>query len=172
VKTVVLGPPPRELEDLLARRRAEGTDLFDEVWEGTYHMAPAPHPHHGIVENELAVALAGPARAAGLVGTGPFNLGAPDDYRVPDRGYHRVVPSSTFFDSCALVVEVVSPDDETFAKLAFYAAHGIDEVLVADPRTRTLTGYGLDAGAYVTCERSQVLDLVVSELEAVLRWPA
>jgi hypothetical protein len=49
VKTVVLGPRPRELEGLIQRRRALGIDAFDEVWEGSYHAAPA-HPAHGYVE--------------------------------------------------------------------------------------------------------------------------
>lgn len=40
VKTVVLGPPPVEPEQLIQRRRAHGLDTFDEVWEGIYHVAP------------------------------------------------------------------------------------------------------------------------------------
>jgi Uma2 family endonuclease len=172
VKTVVLGPRPKELEELLARRRVEGTDLFDEMWEGAYHMVPAPHPHHGIVENELAVALAGPSRAAGLIGTGPFNLGTPTDYRVPDRGYHRTVPATTFVTSCALVVEVVSPDDETFAKLAFYAAAGVEEIIVADPRTRRLTCLGLQHGKYVEQADSGLLSVNLADLQSAISWPA
>jgi hypothetical protein len=76
-------------------------------------MAPAPHPAHGFVANELAVGLAPFARAASLVGTGPFNLGEPDDYRVPDGGYHRSLPATVWVSTAVIVVEVVSPDDET-----------------------------------------------------------
>ena len=57
VKTVVLVPRPRELEGLIQRRRALGIDTFDEVWEGSYHMAPAAHPAHGYVGTQLAVLL-------------------------------------------------------------------------------------------------------------------
>ncbi|MBO0835758.1 MAG: hypothetical protein J2P28_09590 [Actinobacteria bacterium] len=42
MSTVVLDPVPAEVEELIERRRALGLDLFDEVWAGTYHMAPAP----------------------------------------------------------------------------------------------------------------------------------
>ncbi len=50
----------------------------------------------------------------GLVPTGPFNLGAPDDYRVPDQGYHRTFPDDVLVTTVTVVVEVVSPDDETY----------------------------------------------------------
>lgn len=72
---MVLGQPLAELEAFHDRRRALGQDLFDEIWEGAYHAAPASHPWHGYLDNVLAELLGPLARAAGLVGTGPFNLG-------------------------------------------------------------------------------------------------
>src|SRR5712692_10522064 len=65
--------------------------MFDEVWEGAYHLAPMAHAWHGYLDNVLAELLGPYARRAGLIGTGPFNLGEPDDFRVPDRGYHRTL---------------------------------------------------------------------------------
>src|SRR5262245_11646628 len=129
MKTVVLGPRPAELQSLIDRRHALGIDLFDEVWEGSYHMAPAPSAEHAYLDNVLAVLLHPYAEAVGLVGTGPFNLGGPDDYRVPDRGYHRTQPRGTWVPSVALVVEILSPDDETYEKFDFYASHGVDEII-------------------------------------------
>ena len=41
--------------------------------------------------------------------------------------------------TAAVVVEVVSPDDETYEKSGFYAAHGVDELIVADPAGRSLS---------------------------------
>ena len=105
MKTVVLGPRPGEIEALIERRKRLGVDTFDEMWEGSYHIAPAAHPTHGYVDNELAVILAPFARAAGLVGTGPFNLGSADDYRVSDRGYHRSLPTTVWVPTAAVVVE-------------------------------------------------------------------
>jgi hypothetical protein len=43
VRTIVLGPPPPELNALIARRQSLGLDTHDEVWKGEYHMAPAAH---------------------------------------------------------------------------------------------------------------------------------
>ncbi len=149
MKTVVLGDRPAELERLIVRRRALGLDTFDEVWEGTYHMAPAARFRHAYLDDAVAVLLHPYAQSAGLVGSGPFNLGDKDDYRVPDRGFHRQLLYAVYLDTAAVVVEILSPDDETYDKFPFYAAHGVDEVLVVDAdehrvrlfRTSTAKGY-------------------------------
>jgi Uma2 family endonuclease len=172
VRTVVLGPRPQELEALIERRRATGADLYDEVWDGDYVMAPAPRPDHGIVDDELAAILRPLARAAGLIGSGPLNLGERNDYRVPDRGLHRRVPTTTFVPTAALVVEIVSPGDETWRKLDFYAAHGVDELVIADPDTRRLTWLGRTADGYVEVERSALLGIDVAEVTAKIAWPS
>ncbi|MEX0659371.1 MAG: Uma2 family endonuclease [Egibacteraceae bacterium] len=172
MRTVVMGPVPDELAALLEKRRATGADLYDEVWEGDYHMAPAPHAAHGVLDQQLAVLLDPLARAAGLVGSGPFNLGHPDDYRVPDRGLHRAAPSGTWVATAALVVEIVSPDDETWAKLAFYAAHEVDELVVADPHSRTLYWLARSAGgAYEPIEASVLLGVDAAAFAEQIDWP-
>lgn len=171
MRTVVTGPTDGELAALIERRRSTGTDLFDEVWEGDYHMAPAPHPAHGQLDQQLAELLGPPARAQGLVGTGRFNLGTPDDYRVPDRGIHREVPSETFVSTVALVIEIVSPDDESWAKLAFFAAQGVDEVLIVDPGIRSVSWLARIDDGYEPVIRSEMLALDVDELRDALDWP-
>jgi Uma2 family endonuclease len=35
--------------------------------------------------------------------------------------------------TAALVVEIVSPGDESYKKLDFYAAQAVDEVVIVDP---------------------------------------
>jgi len=42
--------------------------------------------------------------------------------------------------TAAAVVEILSPDDESWQKLPFYAEHHVDEVLFVDPAQRTITG--------------------------------
>jgi Uma2 family endonuclease len=171
VKTVVLGPPPAEVEELIRRRRKLGIDTFDEVWEGSYHVAPAAHPAHGYIDNELAALLAPVARSVGLVGTGPFNLGDPDDYRVPDRGYHRGLPTTTWVSTAAVVVEVVSPDDETYEKFGFYAARGVDELIVADPAGRTASYWARHGLSYREVPGSALLSLTAQWLRDSIVWP-
>lgn len=172
MRTVVLGPPPAELEALIALRRSRGADLYDEIWAGEYHMAPAPHPTHGYLDDQFAHVLRGPARAVGLVGTGPFNLGTSDDYRVPDRGLHRGLPTTAFVATAALVVEIVSPNDETWDKLGFYARHDVDEIAVADPATRRLTWLRRsDDGGYAETISSPLLAIDVAVVADQIDWP-
>ncbi|MGH9070538.1 MAG: hypothetical protein ACRDX8_05080 [Acidimicrobiales bacterium] len=66
MKTVVLDPLPLEVEHLIEDRRAKGLNLYDEIWEGTYHMSPAPRSRHAYLDNELAIVLGPFARRAGL----------------------------------------------------------------------------------------------------------
>lgn len=160
-----------ELEQLIAHRRALGLDGFDEVWEGEYHVAPHAHTDHGIISDELAVVLRPFAQRAGLIGSDAFNLGEPTDFRVPDRGYHRHRPGTLYAATAAVVVEIVSPDDETFAKLPFYAAHGVEEVLVALPDERQVRCYDLTSGVPVRTDASRVLGLTMDELTAAISWP-
>jgi Uma2 family endonuclease len=171
VKTVVLGPLSPEFEAILARRRALGQDLFDEIWGGEYHMAPAAHPWHGYLEFTLGGLLGPLARGVGLVGTGPFNLGQPDDYRVPDLGLHRAVPSQVWVPTAAMVVEVVSPDDETWEKFDFYGRHGVDEICVADPVTAQLSWFRRDGMVYRETESNSLLGVTVAELAGQIEWP-
>jgi Uma2 family endonuclease len=173
MRTVVLDPPTSGFEALLERRRRSGLDRFDEVWDGVLHMAPAPLGEHADISQQLAVALDGPARAAGLWPTmGEFNLGdAENDYRVPDGGLHRERLRGAWHHTAALVVEIASPDDESCEKLPFYAAHGVDEVLIVDPRERKIHWLGLRDGEYEPVGRSALIDLGPDELAARIDWP-
>jgi Uma2 family endonuclease len=170
MKTVVLGDPPPQLASLLAERKRLGLDRHDEVWQGEYHMAPAADVEHGAVGARLAALLAPAAAARNLVVTLEFNLGTSDDFRVPDLGVHRGQPAGVWLDTAAIVVEVRSPDDETFDKFAFYAAHGVDEILVADLTSRTVTWFGRRDATFVKCAKSTILDVSSSDIATQLDW--
>ena len=171
--TLVLGTPPPELEALLERRRLAGVDRLDEVWQGVRHMVPGPSIEHADISQQLAERLGPPARAAGLRPTmSEFNLGESDhDFRVPDGGLHRPGASGVWNATAALVVEILSPGDETWQKLAFYAAHDVDEILIVDPAERTVTWLGLDGGEYPPIQRSALVNLGPVELAEQLDWP-
>jgi hypothetical protein len=140
--TLVRDPPPAGFAALLERRRRLGQDLFDEVWEGVLHMNPALHSQHGRLEWQLAGILAPLAASAGLRSLGQFNLGEEGDYRVPDGALVRPGPDAVYLATAALVLEIVSPGDETWEKLDFYAAHGVDELLIVDPQQKTVSWMG------------------------------
>lgn len=166
---VVLDPVPRELAQLAERRHALGQDRLDEVWQGVLHMVPAPSFEHAVVAARLKVLMAPLADAAGLIVTDEFNLGdSEQDFRVPDGGLHRPGASGVWQPTSALVMEVLSPDDETWQKLSFYAAHHVDEVLIVGPEERTVHWLALSAGEYQPLERSALIDLGPAELASKL----
>lgn len=172
MRTLLPDPPPAEFEALLERRRRSGADVHDEVWEGVLHMAPAPSGAHDDLQQQLAELLGPPGRAAGMLPTvGGFNVGEEDDFRVPDGGLRRERVVTTYYPTAALVFEVRSPGDETPEKLPFYAAHGVDEVLIVDPQARTVEWLGLEEGEYRPVDRSSLIELGPDELDQRLDWP-
>ena len=171
MQTVVLGPRSAEIDAIVERRRRLGIDRFDEVWEGSYHMAPAAHPSDGYIDRQLAVLIDSHAKRAGLLGTGPFNIGTPENYRVPDGGFHRSLPTDTWVATAAVIVEVVSPDDETYKKFGFYFAHGVDELLIADPLQRSITIWTHGPTEFVQATSSALLVLESGALSALITWP-
>jgi hypothetical protein len=69
------------------------------------------------------------------------------------------------------VIEVLSPDDETFQKFGFYAAHGVDELWVVDPLERTVRMWALREGAYEGAGASGLLGMTAAEVVAGVDWP-
>lgn len=173
MRTLVPDPPPAEFEELLERRRRWGVDRHDEVWEGVLHMSPEPSRAHLDVQQQLAVILDGLARAAALVpGIGAFNLGTEDEYRAPDGGLFRDRSTATWNPTAALALEIVSPGDETWDKLPFYAVHHVDELLIVDPAKRTVDWLELDEqGEYRPIEQSGLIDLGPVRLAEQIDWP-
>lgn len=167
----MLGERPPEVEQLIAKRRALGQDLFDEVWEGDYHVAPAVHGRHAEVDDEVAAILHPRARRAGLRGRGPANVGTPDDYRVPDRSYYADRTTRTFHPTAAIVIEIVSLDDESRNKFDFYFRVGVKEVAIIDPNARTVEWYAREESGFRPADGSRLLDISAAELTKEIDWP-
>ncbi|HEV2242243.1 MAG TPA: Uma2 family endonuclease [Streptosporangiaceae bacterium] len=66
---------------------------------------------------------------------------------------------------------MVSPDDESWAKLDFYAAHEVDEVLIVDPQARQVTWLARDDTTYAEAEGSTLLGISTAELASRIDWP-
>ncbi len=173
MRALVLDPASAGLDELLERRRLSGLGRLDEVWEGVLHMVAAPRGEHAYITQQLAVTLGPPARDAGLVpAIGRFNLGESEhDYRVPDGGVHRERPRGVWIATAAIVVEIVSPGDESWEKLPFYARQRIDEVLVVDPHERAVHWRALLADKYEPVESSALIDMSAADLVAQIDWP-
>ena len=103
-------------------------------------MVPPPSSLHETVATELMFALKPIADRMGLVvrmaTSGLF--GSEKNYRIPDvllaRPHHM---SERGFEAAEVVVEVLSPNDESRDKFAFYASRGVREVWICWPRART-----------------------------------
>jgi len=146
MRAVWIGVP----ESFLEERHRLGQDKADELWEGVLHMVPPPAEVHSCVQTDLVVALSLLTRSRGwrvYVECGLF--GAEKNYRVPDlilaRPDHR---STRGVEGAELVVEVLSPDDESRDKLPFYARMGVREVWLIEPATRAFEILELAGGAY------------------------
>ncbi len=174
MRTLVLDPLSAGLGELLERRGRSGLARLDEVWGGVLHMIPAPSLAHARVAQQLAELLGPAARAAGLESAmHEFNLGGSEqDFRVPDGALHRPGATGTWLPTAAVVVEIVSPGDETWEKLPFYASHDVEEVLIVDPRERKVHWLELVNGSYREVRRSSLIELGPDELREQIDWPA
>lgn len=148
-------------DELLASRRARGLDRWDEMWEGVLHMVPPPSFDHQRLGAELLVVLHGVASPLGLAvthETGVFDSDDPDQsYRVPDlsvtRPEHR--KQRGIEGGAVLLVEIRSPSDESYEKLPFYAAHGVERVLILEPDTFEADVFVLGAEGYERLEADE-----------------
>lgn len=162
-----------EFEGFLELRRRRGLDVFDEVWDGTLHMNPGPSEAHADVQLQVALVLHPLTAARSLRAVGPTNLGQGDgDFRVPDL---MVRPTTAvrgvFAQDAVMVVEIVSPSDESYRKFDFYRRHQVQEVLVVDPQRRTVELFGYRGEQVVELTRSHVLHVPVQEIAAQISWP-
>ena len=148
MRAVVVDFPEYELEE----RRRKGLDVFDEVWDGVLHMVPAPSYEHQRIGTELLIVLAPLAKARGLVPLYESNLFRPGseerDYRVPDLVFSRPENVDHFgiAGRAELAVEILSPGDETYDKIDFYAEVGVQELLMVDLDTRGVELFVLRGG--------------------------
>ena len=133
-------------------------------------MVPQPSTEHLRLGRLLLSALTPVAERLGME---PFyevalyrRAGADQDYRVPDLSFALPAQISKrgLEGACEFLIEILSPNDETYEKLPFYAELGIKELLVASPETRQVELYALRGPKHVLVSadekgavRSQVL---------------
>ena len=153
-------------EEELARRRCIGIDRFDEMWEGVLHMAPAPAYEHQRIVMALARFLGALCERKGrgilALGINVFNeASAVADYRIPDFTFvtsvrqHLLAPDGIRGGGPDAVIEVRSPEDETYEKLPFFAGLGVREVIVVQRDTKVPEIYRLAGSQYVAVARDE-----------------
>lgn len=143
-------------EELLQERARKGWDRWDEVWEGVLHMVPPPNFLHQSLATKLSGFLIARLEARGigtLVEAGMYRPGPIMSYRVPDLMFFPLaagVATERGIEGPAhVVVEILSPNDETYEKFDFYAAMGVAEIVVIHPTTRAVELYRLAGSRYL-----------------------
>jgi Uma2 family endonuclease len=69
-----------------------------------------------------------------------------------------------------MVTEIVSPHDESWQKLGFYAEHTMDEVVIIDPDQRRIDWLARHDGDYLQVECSALIGLGPRTLAEQLGW--
>ena len=90
---------------------------------------------------------------------------------MPDGALVRPGADAVYLTTAALALEIVSPGDESWAKLEFYAAHGVEELLIIDPEEKTVSWMGLEGAEYKHLKRSRLIELGAAELAQRIDWP-
>ena len=133
-------------DEFLAERHRHGQDKKDELWDGVLHMVPQPSSRHVRIAFSIAKALEPIGARRGLV-TYPDTIGLFDtdqNYRAPDTVLVRPEHTSERgVEGAELAVEVLSPNDESRQKFAFYAEVGVRELWLIAPSTRAIEVYTL-----------------------------
>lgn len=139
---------------LLHERRRTGCDRLDEVWAGVPHLVPPPSISHQDFEYALEQALRAIAARRGLRALHNIGLAVPGtgwtDYRVPDLcvAHPAELSEHALEGRAELVVEILSPRDESRDKLPFYASRGVREVWLIEPATREVEVFALRSRSY------------------------
>jgi Uma2 family endonuclease len=162
---------------LLEQRRKSGADRWDEMWDGVLHMPPMPNRDHQDLEWAMETWLRqfwAPASSGKVYHQ--INLAAPGgwpdrDYRIPDLvlltpdRFH--IDKNEYFEGApAVVVEIRSPQDETYEKFDFYVRLGVPEVWVIDRDSKRPEVYQLREGKYAALSPADA-GWLISELTRV-----
>jgi Uma2 family endonuclease len=150
--TVIMDPG--FAERLRQERAAAGADRWDEVWEGTYMMAPLPDiEHQDIVGGLCEVLRVAVDRQQGMVlpGTNVSDRekGWEQNYRCPDVVVYFSGTAAKQFTAhwCGgpdFGIEIVSDYDDTRDKIPFYSKVATRELLIVDRNPWSLELFRLD----------------------------
>lgn len=155
MRALLLDPDPKWLEE----RRRLGHDRFDEVWDGVLHVVPSPSTEHQLFESELEAVLRPIALPQGLKVVHNLDLldrkKGDKNYRQPDLAIvspHDLTGTRGINGHAELVIEILSPNDESYDKLPFYAMCNIPECWIVHPVTRAFEVFVLRGGRYVAAK--------------------
>ena len=175
---------PQLEEDLKAQRQEWDADGHDEVWEGVYFMPPMANTEHQQIILRFSSILAATINAPGLgIALPGANLAASVEdwelnYRVPDAVVFLVDTAAENHDASWIgaadfIIEITSPRDRTYEKIAFYSGIGVRELLIVNRQKWALELYRHQGGELQivgesTLARSDVLSSNMLPLDLCL----
>jgi Uma2 family endonuclease len=142
----------------LDERARMGLDRFDEMWKGVLHMVPAPGFLHQKVAVEVIAFLKPMLARRGLETMYETEIHLPgssnSDYRIPDMVFFHadrteMITPRGLEGAPLAVLEIRSPDDETYDKFDFWASLGVPELIVLEPVGRKAEVYRLAGSRYL-----------------------
>jgi Uma2 family endonuclease len=130
-------------ERIRAERAANGSDRWDEVWDGVYVMSPLPNNEHQRLVGGLTgvfmitVDWTGLGEVYAGVNVSDREEDWTQNYRCPDvavflKGGRAVNRDTYWLGGPDFAVELISTDDRARDKIGFYEAVGVRELLVVD----------------------------------------
>lgn len=130
-----------------------------ELVDGFVEVLPMPSLQHQFLVRLIFLALHNvcDSRQAGIVMTAPTRVRVADrHFREPDvlfvSSQNLMRRQAQFWETADLVVEIISPDDpdrDLVDKRRDYAAAGIPEYWIVDPRDESLRVLTLESAEYV-----------------------
>jgi Uma2 family endonuclease len=157
----------RELQDILDAERQKRQRFFEDLHEDQkaefINGEMIVHSPVGFEHGEVSMNLGALLRAyvqkhsLGVVGHEKFLISLTRNDYEPDICYFappkaaRIKPNQNKFPAPDLIVEVISKSTERIdrtIKFDDYAAHGVGEYWIVDPRKRTIEQYLLSSGKY------------------------
>ncbi|MGE0547521.1 MAG: Uma2 family endonuclease [Kofleriaceae bacterium] len=145
MRALLLEPDPAWLDD----RCRKGLDKFDEVWDGVLHVVPFPSTAHQRVVGALYVVFRQLAERHRLEAFEHFGIYHPVAGERNFRGPDLLIVDPPCLSRrgvegrAELVVEILSPNDESREKFPFFAQCQIPEVWLIDPSSRAVEVYVL-----------------------------
>ncbi|MBL8897334.1 MAG: Uma2 family endonuclease [Planctomycetes bacterium] len=141
----------------LDQRRKSGADRRDEVWDGVLHLPPIPSNEQQRLIGDLFLWLRmhwAPHSSGRVLVEVKVARGADweQNYRVPDLALlmpgGKACDRREYFEGGPdVLIEVRSPDDETYEKLPFYAEIGVRELWVVDRDSKAVEVHVLEGEA-------------------------
>lgn len=154
MRAVVLDVP----ESWLTERARLGLDRYDESWEGVLHMVPAPGFQHQKLGTKLVAFFEPLLAGRGIELQYETEVHRPGgevtDYRIPDLVFFRadqpgLVTERGLEGAPLAILEIRSPNDETYEKFDFWAKLGVPELIVLGPQARSAEVYRLAGSRYL-----------------------